>query len=118
MEAVGTQLWWILGLPLLGFLVQAFLGGAFVRALGPKNGRAFMGWIAFFVVFVPFLMAAQITLSLMAAPEDSRTVITALFDWIKLQSLVVPFELECSNSSAACLRAPATSSASSAKTRS
>jgi NADH-quinone oxidoreductase subunit L len=93
MEAVGTQLWYILGLPLVGFLVQAFLGGAFVRALGPKNGRAFMGWVAFFAVFVPFVIAVMVTMALAKAPVEERTVMSALFDWIRLQSVVVPFEL-------------------------
>ncbi len=93
MEAIGTQLWLILGLPLLGFLLQSLCGGIVVRSLGAAKGRTVMGWIAFFAVFVPFVFAVMITMALAKAPEDGRTVITALFDWIRLQSLVVPFEL-------------------------
>ena len=93
MEAVGTQLWWILGLPLAGFLVQAFFGGLVVRTMGAKRGRTLMGWIAFFAVFVPFVLAVLVTRTLASQSDEARLVMTTLFDWIRLQSLVVPFEL-------------------------
>ncbi len=89
----STKLWLILGLPLLGFLVQCCLGGAVVRLFGAKSGRTVMGWLAFFAVAVPFAFAITITLELNRAPVEARTVLTTLFDWIRLHTLTVPFEL-------------------------
>ena len=77
MEAIGTQLWLILGLPLLGFLLQSLCGGIVVRSLGVAKGRTVMGWIAFFMVFLPFVFAMMITMALANAPEEGRTEITA-----------------------------------------
>jgi NADH-quinone oxidoreductase subunit L len=93
MQAVPTSLALILGLPLAGFLVQALLGGAVVRALGVSRGRTVMGWAAFLFVFVPFVFAVQVVSALMGATAEDRTVVATLFDWLRLQSLVVPFEL-------------------------
>ena len=93
MEQVSTQLWWILGLPLAGFLLQSLLGGAIVRSMGERRGKPLMGWLAFAPIFIAFLLAANIARVLAAHPVDSRLVITSLFDWIRLQSLTVPFEL-------------------------
>ena len=92
MEAAKTLVWLILGLPLLGFALQALVGGAVTRSLGDKKGRTVMGWVAFAPVFIGFLMAVSIARAL-AGQEGSRLVISTLFDWISLHSVNIPFEL-------------------------
>ncbi|MCH8979469.1 MAG: NADH-quinone oxidoreductase subunit L [Armatimonadetes bacterium] len=92
MEAAATQVWWILGLPLLGFVLQALAGGIVTRSLGDKKGRTVMGWVAFAPVFIAFLIAVSIARAL-AGQEENRLVISTLFDWINLHSVNIPFEL-------------------------
>ena len=92
MEAKETYIWWILGLPLVGFLLQAFCGGFVTKLFGSKKGRTYMGWLAFAPIFIGFVIAVGITRSLAGEHGDTFVILT-LFDWIKLQGLTVPFEI-------------------------
>ena len=93
MESVQTYLPWIVGLPLIGFLVQALIGGTVVKSLGTKLGREIMGWAAVLPIAAGFVLAALIARSLAMQPEEERLAIVTMFDWVKLHSLNLPFEL-------------------------
>src|SRR6185503_2407983 len=94
MELGENTIFIVLGLPLLGFLIQAFFGGAIVRKLGPARGKKVMGWLAVLPVAFSFFLAVGITYQLAQQPPSSRGVIPiALFDWISIASLRIPFEL-------------------------
>jgi NADH-quinone oxidoreductase subunit L len=92
---LGDQtIYLVLGLPLLGFLIQAFFGGAVVRRLGPARGRKVMGTLAVLPIALAFVFSAAITFSLANLPPESRTLPPAvLFDWIAIAGLRIPFEL-------------------------
>ena len=94
MELGETTIFIVLGLPLLGFMIQAFLGGMIVRKVGPAIGKKVMGWLAVLPVAISFALAAGITYQLAQQPPSSRGVVPiALFDWISIASLRIPFEL-------------------------
>ncbi|MBL8064891.1 MAG: NADH-quinone oxidoreductase subunit L [Chthonomonadaceae bacterium] len=87
-----TNVWWILFLPLAGFLFQALGGKSLVDGLGAKRGRLACGALAVLPIATAFLFGLSATLQLVQLPEESRVVVLNLFDWIKLQSIHIPFE--------------------------
>lgn len=87
-----NQVWWILYLPLLGFLFQAFLGKKVIDTLGPKRGRPLVGMFAVAPVALAFLVGLNLTALLTRLPETERTIVSPLFDWIKITGLHIPFE--------------------------
>ena len=86
------MVWWIVFLPLAGFLFQAFAGKSIVDALGPKKGRLAAGMLAVAPIALAFLIGLSTTLQLVNLPPEDRLRILTLFDWIKLQSVNIPFE--------------------------
>jgi len=82
-------IWAVLGIPILGFLIQALFGGRVVRSMGPAAGKKFMGTLAVFAIAIPFGIALMITKSLSDA--GGAHIVTGP-DWIKLASIHVPFE--------------------------
>lgn len=86
-------IWYVLGLPLLGFLVQAFLGGAVIRRLGPRAGRKVMGTLAVLPILAAFGIAVVLTYQLTLLEPAARNQVVTLFDWIRIPSLWIPFEL-------------------------
>ena len=90
--AIGW-VWWILALPLLGFLIQAFLGKAVVNRLGRATGRKVMGWLAVLPIVGAFVVGVAITHQLTQMPPSSRHAVATLFDWISILGLRIPFEV-------------------------
>ncbi|HTQ11681.1 MAG TPA: NADH-quinone oxidoreductase subunit L, partial [Fimbriimonadaceae bacterium] len=90
---VNEQLIWVvLAMPVLGFLVQAFLGGYIIRKEGPEQGRRFMGGLAVLPIAIAFAVGVLITVQLAGLPPEQRFLHTELFSWIQIGSLNIPFE--------------------------
>ncbi|HWA83745.1 MAG TPA: NADH-quinone oxidoreductase subunit L [Fimbriimonadaceae bacterium] len=85
-------IWWVLFLPVIGFLIQAFFGGRVVKSMGPAAGRRAMGAIATLVIAVAFVIGVVVTQQLAALPDTARNATTTLFPWIQLSGLSIPFE--------------------------
>ena len=92
-QELFKNIWWVLALPVFGFLIQAFTGKIVIDNLGAKIGRRVMGAIAVLPIAVAFGLAVQITTALAKLPEDGRTQILTLFEWITVGNLSIPFEL-------------------------
>lgn len=92
-QAVFKNIWWVLALPLFGFLLQAFAGKIVTDSLGPKIGRRIMGALAVAPIAIGFLLGAQITVELAKLPHNGRHVILTLFEWITVGNLSIPFEV-------------------------
>ncbi len=86
-------IWLVIFLPLMGSIIQALTGKAFVNALGPKKGKALMGFLAIAFIGLAFAIAFPITAELYKMPETGRSAVVNVFDWITLQSISIPFEL-------------------------
>ncbi len=85
----------VIALPLVGFLIQALLGGRVVRALGPKKGKWVMGALAVLPIALGFVIGLMATMALarLAPEERFHTAPIHLFDWIRFAGLNIPFEL-------------------------
>lgn len=92
-QEIYKSIWWVLALPVFGFLVQAFAGKIVIDSLGPKIGRRLMGAVAVLPIALAFLLGAQITAALVKSPEEARTQILTLFQWITVGNLSIPFEV-------------------------
>lgn len=75
--------------PLVGFFVQAFLGGPAKEALGTASAQRLMGLVAVLAIAVPFLVTVKAALdySGFATPQ-----IVNLGSWIDLNGFQAPFE--------------------------
>ncbi len=87
------MMWWVIGLPVIGWLVQCLAGKRVIDALGPAQGRRVMGALAVLPIAIGFVIAVMATQAMAARPEDQRFVVLSLFDWIKLHSIHIPFEI-------------------------
>ncbi|MDX1585952.1 MAG: NADH-quinone oxidoreductase subunit L, partial [Balneolaceae bacterium] len=67
----------IVGLPLLGFIINGLAG---LRSPGYRNKKVLIGTIANLAVFVPFLIAFYFFLNI---SQDSKPIVTTLFTWIQ-----------------------------------
>ncbi|MEA2553456.1 MAG: NADH-quinone oxidoreductase subunit, partial [Fimbriimonadaceae bacterium] len=92
MQDQFKSIWFVLLLPLLGFLIQAFFGSRVVGKLGPAKGRRVMGTLAVLPIAIAFVIGVFITMKLGALPVDQRFVRLELFEWIRLASVNIPFE--------------------------
>src|SRR2546423_4529512 len=92
MQTNFNLIWFVLWLPVLGFLIQAFFGGAVVRKLGPAAGKKVMGTLAVLPIAIGFLIGVYLTMGLAQLPLDQRPGPLQLFEWIKLASVNIPFE--------------------------
>lgn len=77
MNVLTENVWLIVAIPLLGFLINGILG---LSSEGYRKQKTLIGSIATVAVFVPFLMAVGIFLSMGA---DSEAVVVRLFTWIE-----------------------------------
>ncbi|MBS1713919.1 MAG: NADH-quinone oxidoreductase subunit L [Armatimonadetes bacterium] len=84
--------WWIVFLPLAGFLFQAFAGKNLIDGLGPKIGRPVAGAMAFLPIAGAFLIGLILTGSLPQLDPKQPFVVKTLFDWISIDSVRIPFE--------------------------
>jgi NADH-quinone oxidoreductase subunit L len=87
-----NSIWFVLFLPIIGFLIQSFLGGATIKALGPATGKRVVGTLAVLPIAIAFVIGAQLTMQLGNMAADQRSVHLQLFEWIKLASVNIPFE--------------------------
>lgn len=86
-------IWLVLFLPLVGFLIQAFFGGAVVRKMGPAKGRRFMGLLAVLPIAAAFAIGVGVTKLLNDLPKESdHHIYLTLFSWIHISGLNIPFE--------------------------
>lgn len=92
-QELFKNIWWVLALPVFGFLIQAFAGKIVIDSLGPKIGRRIMGALAVLPIAAAFALASQMTIALAKAPAESRSIILTLFEWITVGNLSVPFEV-------------------------
>ncbi|MFW5697127.1 MAG: NADH-quinone oxidoreductase subunit L, partial [Fimbriimonadaceae bacterium] len=91
MEGPYSGIWLVVGLPLLGFLIQALLGKKIIQALGQDFGKLVMGVLAVSPVVAAFGIAADITYRFAQSRSEYGEVLT-LFNWVQLQSVNIPFE--------------------------
>lgn len=86
---------WVLGLPLLGFLIQAFFGKAIVDGMGPKQGKRVAGALAVAPIALAFFIGLGITQKLAGSGHEGGHGghVVTLFPWIETASLKIPFEL-------------------------
>lgn len=92
METNFNSIWFVLFLPVIGFLIQAFFGGAVVKKLGPATGRKMMGTLAVLPIAIGFGIGVMLTMRLAGLPIEERSVHLQLFEWIRLASVNIPFE--------------------------
>lgn len=90
---IFNQVWWIIGLPLIGFLIQCLLGKNVIQTCGEAKGKRIMGTIAVLAVAASFAVGAEIIQALAALPVDEREIIRTSLDWIKIAGISIPFEL-------------------------
>lgn len=90
---IFDQIWWVIGLPLIGFLIQCLFGKRVVDTLGVKQGRRVMGGIAVIAIAASFALGLAVTMELVKLPYDQRFAVRTLFDWIQIFSITIPFEV-------------------------
>lgn len=88
----ANLIWGVLFLPIIGFLIQAFFGGAVIRSQGPKLGRKIMGTLAVLPIAIAFVLGAMVTQQLASMPEEGRHIVATLFQWIDIAGFKIPFE--------------------------
>ncbi|MBN8689453.1 MAG: NADH-quinone oxidoreductase subunit L [Armatimonadetes bacterium] len=91
-NSVFNLIWWVLGLPLLGFLIQCFFGKAVIDSMGVAKGKRVMGAIAVAAIGGAFAIGLMITQAMVAAPEGTRNSVKTLFSWIHTFGINIPFE--------------------------
>jgi len=84
---------WIIGFPLIGFLIQALLGKQVIRLFGQRLGKWIMGALAVIPIAISFVLGLAIMNQLTTMPADARSIITEVYPWITLQSIHIPFEI-------------------------
>ncbi|MDI9636780.1 NADH-quinone oxidoreductase subunit L [Kamptonema cortianum] len=95
-EEIFKNIWWVLFLPILGFLVQSLAGKIVLDSLGPKVGKRLLGSLAVLPIAGAFFLAVQITQALWNATHGGHneySQILTLFEWITVGNLSVPFEV-------------------------
>src|SRR5574338_40229 len=83
-------IWFVIALPVMGFLIQALLGK---RIVGDGSGKRLAGFLAVAPIAAAFGLAVKITMDLAAIPEGAREVVSPGWNWIQIAGLNVPFEL-------------------------
>ncbi len=86
-------IWWVLALPVIGFLIQSLLGQRIVGLFGQTYGKKVAGTLAVLPIAAAFVLGAGLTLTLLDMPATSRSVVMTLFDWITVYSISIPFEV-------------------------
>jgi NADH-quinone oxidoreductase subunit L len=83
----------VIGLPILGFLIQCFWGKAIIDRMGIAAGRKTVGAIATSAVAASFAIGVMILLDLAKMAPGDRLHIRTMFDWINIAGLHIPVEL-------------------------
>lgn len=89
----ANAIWWVLLLPLAGFLFQALAGRGVLRWLGRERGRNVLGFMGVLPVALGAVISIGVAISLGRLAPADRMVITQWFPWIHLETLQVPWEL-------------------------
>jgi len=83
-------IWLVIGMPVLGFLIQSLLGK---RIVGPDGkGKRLAGALAVLPIAISFVIGVFLTMQLANLPEGHRQVVVAGYDWISIAGLRIPFE--------------------------
>lgn len=90
MDANSGLLWLVIGLPVVGFLIQALVGKSIV---GNGSGKKLAGFLAVLPIAVAFGIAAYLTFELTKLAPGARELRVPGWDWIKVAGLNIPFEL-------------------------
>ncbi|MGQ9458071.1 MAG: proton-conducting transporter transmembrane domain-containing protein, partial [Anaerolineae bacterium] len=77
--------WLLLLFPLLGVLVNGFLG--------PRVGKRAVGWVACLAVGLAFTTSLALLWGLAGLPPEGRRVEVPLYTWMTVGGLQVPFAL-------------------------
>lgn len=83
-------IWLVIGLPVVGFLIQAFLGK---RLIGNGGGKRLVGALAVAPIAAAFVIVVMLTMSLAKLEPSARAVVSHGWDWIQIAGLSIPFEL-------------------------
>jgi len=83
----------IIGLPLIGFLIQSLLGKYIVKSGNDAAGKRVAGFLAVLPIAAAFAIGLIITLDLVKLAPENRAIVHTMFSWINIQSLNIPFEL-------------------------
>ena len=83
---------WILALPLAGSLFHALLGGWLVRTLGKRAGKWLIGAVGTGVVLGACAFAGQIFQAMLALPQEKRSTVYLLTDWLQVGEFRAPIE--------------------------
>jgi NADH-quinone oxidoreductase subunit L len=81
-------IWVVLLLPVLGFLIQAFLG----KRLARTAGKRVVGALAVIPILASFAVAVMLTLKLSSLAPDARSAVVTGFPWIDTAGFKIPFE--------------------------
>jgi NADH-quinone oxidoreductase subunit L len=85
----GNQLvWGIIGLPIVGFLIQALFGTTLQKSLGKKA----LGFLAVLPIALAFVLGVMVNQGLLSADAASRSSIVTGPDWISVTGFRLPFE--------------------------
>ncbi|MBS1727700.1 MAG: NADH-quinone oxidoreductase subunit L [Armatimonadetes bacterium] len=80
------MIWIALGLPVLGALLQTFLGPGLQ---GTAGGKRILGILAVVPIVLSFLIGAKIVMGM----DPSAATVVASVPWIDIKGLTIPFEL-------------------------
>ncbi|MGC8667724.1 MAG: NADH-quinone oxidoreductase subunit L [Chthonomonadales bacterium] len=95
--ASENLVWLIPGLPLMGFLFHAFLGGWLIARLGAKTGRRLVGSLATLLVLASFALSLRVMMDLRALGEAPRVIVSLVpghswVPWISIGGLQVGYQ--------------------------
>ena len=90
---IFNQVWWIIGLPLIGFLIQCFFGKNIIQSLGEPKGKRVVGFLAVAAVASSFAVGVAIIQALAAQVDHDRAIIQTGVDWMRIAGISIPFEL-------------------------
>lgn len=82
-------IWLVIGMPILGFLIQSLLGK---RIVGDGRGKRIAGTLAVLPIAISFAIGVYLTMELAKLPEAQRFIRVDGYSWIKITGLNIPFE--------------------------
>ncbi|RYG88619.1 NADH-quinone oxidoreductase subunit L [bacterium] len=85
--------WIIVLLPLVGFLLQTFVGGVLLRGASTSRSRLLLGVLAILPLVAGFVLSLSLYETAATIAEGARSTIVPGPDWISIGGLSIPFEL-------------------------
>lgn len=83
-----SAIWFVIVAPIIGFLIQAFVGGTVIKSMGPAKGKRVMGFLAVLPIALAFVVGALITQKL----SSGEAGLVSGGDWIRVAGFQIPFE--------------------------